>query len=254
MSRLTARPASDEAQRRLDRQAGHDEAQRDADAEADDDAGDAAEERERRRLGEEEGLHLAAARAERAHEADLAVRSPTAIHIMVRMPMAPTRSEMPAIAPTAMVTTSMTLPKTSSIASWVVTVKSSLPSCRAVSSRLTAASTRAVSRTLRVDEVDLDELVEVEQAHRRGDRDVGDVVDVEAEELALRLHHPDDAEAAAADAHELAERAAVAEELARELRPEHRPRARRGAGRPSARRRPAARRTARRVGTSGVTP
>jgi len=57
-----------------------------------------------------------------------AVRSPTAIHIIVRMPVAPTSSEMPAIAPTAIVTTSITLPKTSIIAAWVVTVKSSLPS------------------------------------------------------------------------------------------------------------------------------
>ena len=60
--------------------------------------------------------------------------------------MAPTRSEMPAIAPTDIVITSITLPKTSSIASWVVTVKSSSP-CRSVSSRFTSASTRAVSAT-----------------------------------------------------------------------------------------------------------
>ena len=57
---LVARPATHEPHRRLDRQARHEEAQRGAEAEAEDDAGDAAERGERRRLGEEEGLHLAA--------------------------------------------------------------------------------------------------------------------------------------------------------------------------------------------------
>ena len=76
------------------------------------------------------------------------VRSPTAIHIMVRIPVAPTRSEMPAMAPTAMVTTSITLPKTSSMASWEVTVKSSVPPWRTARTRRTSASTRAASRAL----------------------------------------------------------------------------------------------------------
>ena len=55
---------------------------------------------------------------------------------------------MPAMAPTAMVTTSMTLPKTSSMASWEVTVKSSVPPWRTARTRLTSASTRAASRAL----------------------------------------------------------------------------------------------------------
>lgn len=74
------------------------------------------------------------------------MRSPTAIHIIVRIPVAPTRSEIPAMAPTAIVITSMTLPKTSSIASWVVTLKSSLPSWPSVRILVTVASMRAVSR------------------------------------------------------------------------------------------------------------
>ena len=68
------------------------------------------------------------------------VRSPTAIHIMVRMPMLPTSSEMPPMAPTATVTTFMTLPSTSSMASWVRMVKSSLPWWRALSRRRTAST------------------------------------------------------------------------------------------------------------------
>ena len=53
---------------------------------------------------------------------------------------------MPAMAPTAIVTTSITLPKTSSIASCEVTVKSSVPPWRTARTRFTSASTRAAAR------------------------------------------------------------------------------------------------------------
>ena len=59
------------------------------------------------------------------------VRSPTPIHIIVRMPIAPTRSEIAPIAPTATLTTAKTRPNDSSISPCVMTVKSSSPSWRA---------------------------------------------------------------------------------------------------------------------------
>ena len=63
--------------------------------------------------------------------------------------------------------------------------------------------------------------VAVEQLERARRRDVGHVVEVDAEELAPRLHHADDAERQAADAHARAERALGAEQLALQLRAEH---------------------------------
>ncbi len=48
------------------------------------------------------------------------------------------------MAPTAVVITFITLPKTSSIAVWVVMVKSSLPAWRAVSRLRISSSTRCV--------------------------------------------------------------------------------------------------------------
>ncbi|MNT92541.1 hypothetical protein D3C72_2338450 [compost metagenome] len=51
----------------------------------------------------------------------------------------------------------------------------------------------------------------IEQALRPVDRDIGDVVDVETEQLALFFHHPDHPETRAADAHQLAQRVGFAE-------------------------------------------
>ena len=67
------------------------------------------------------------------------VRSWTEIHMIVRMPIAPTNSEIPAIAVTAAVMIPMMRPNVSSISVCVVTVKSSLSRCRAVSTVLTRA-------------------------------------------------------------------------------------------------------------------
>ena len=134
--------------------------------------------------------------------------------------MAPTSSEMPAMAPTAIVITSITLPKTSSIASWVVTVKSSSPWRSRQHPLDLGLDTRRLA-DVRVHQVDLEQLVLVEEPERARHGHDRDVVDVEAHHLALGLHHPDHAEAPAGDPHQLAERASLAEQLARQLGPQH---------------------------------
>ena len=102
--------------------------------------------------------------------------------------------------------------------------------------------------------MDLRQLVLVEEALGGRDRDVGPVVHVEAEDLALGLHDPDDEEPPAADADALAERVRLAEELVRELRPQHRLGAARGAGSPGGRKRPCRTPNWNTRGMSEVTP
>ena len=125
----------------MDRQAGQGEPEGPGDTDAREDAQHASRGRQEGGLQQEKRQHLAAARAERAQQADLAVLSFTEIHIMVRMPMAPTTSEIPPIAPTAEVTTPMMRFSTVSIDSWVVIVKSSSPWCRSVMMRLISRTT-----------------------------------------------------------------------------------------------------------------
>ena len=85
-----------------------------------------------------------------------------------------------------------------------------------------------------VDELELVELVEVENAHGRGNRDIGGIVDVETEELTFGLHDPDDPKTSSPDANESPEGVVVREELTLELGAEHRhrPRTPRVPGRP----------------------
>ena len=70
-----------------------------------------------------------------------AVRSLTAIHMMVRTPTAPTTSEIPPMAPTAMLTMPRTRSSTPSMSFCVTIVKSSSPPCRSRMARATAART-----------------------------------------------------------------------------------------------------------------
>ncbi|MBK9088109.1 MAG: hypothetical protein IPL90_03305 [Holophagales bacterium] len=64
----------------------------------------------------------------------------------MRIPIAPTRSEIAPIPATAALTTAKTRPKESSISPCVMTVKSSSPPCRAASTRFTPATTGSVRR------------------------------------------------------------------------------------------------------------
>ena len=117
--------------------------------------------------------------------------------MMVRMPIAPTSSEIPAIAADRhRDRCPITRPKVSSISVWVVMVKSSSPRWRGGEHRADPRPRRAGMRLgAGGDHVDLHQLVEVEQVHRGGHRHVGGVVEVEAEELPLRLHDADHQEA-----------------------------------------------------------
>ena len=74
---------------------------------------------------------------------------------------------------------------------------------------------------LAVGDVDLHQPVTVVEGERTPGGKVGGVVQVGAEKLALRRHHPDHAVALAADAHPLAQRVGVAEELLLEGGPRH---------------------------------
>ncbi|MNN45401.1 hypothetical protein D3C81_1597360 [compost metagenome] len=73
-----------------------------------------------------------------------AVRSPTVVVMMVRMPTAPTNSEMPPNAPMARLRVPRTRLKLRSMSSWVVRLKSSAP-CRSPStSRICRLNAREV--------------------------------------------------------------------------------------------------------------
>ena len=76
------------------------------DRDAEREPADAADRREQHRLAEEELRDARAACADRAQQADLRVRSRTAMVMIVRMPTPPTSSEMPPSAATANVITS----------------------------------------------------------------------------------------------------------------------------------------------------
>lgn len=61
----------------------------------------------------------------------------------------------------------------------------------------------------------------VEQALRPVNRDVGDIVEVEAEQLAFLRHHADHPETHAADTDQLTQRVARPEQLGTQLMAEH---------------------------------
>ena len=122
--------------------------------------------------------------------------------MMVKMPTAPTSSEMLPSAATAKVSTPSTEPSVSSICCCVVMVKSSSP-WRATSTRRMPSTTSSHRRVLLVQHVDLEQAFAVEQLERARRRDVDGVVEVEADHRALRPHHADDAVALAADAQRL---------------------------------------------------
>ena len=107
-----------------------------------------------------------------------------------------------------------------SISSCVVTVKSSRP-WRAVSTPSAAIATALAEASLGIGQVDLGQAVAVEQLHRARRRHEGGVVQVDAEELALRREHADDAELQPADAQPRAERVVGAEEFVLQLAAEH---------------------------------
>ena len=155
------------------------------------------------------------------------VLSPTAIHIIVRIPIAPTRSEIAPIPATAALTTAKTRPNVSSISPCVMTVKSSSPPCRAARTRFTPATTVSGRRPGREGGVDLHHVGVVEDLLRRGDGDVDGVVERQADELADGRHDADDEEAVPAHLHAPADRVLSSEELRLQLRTEdgdgHRP-------------------------------
>jgi hypothetical protein len=129
------------------------------------------------------------------------VRSVTAMVMMVTMPTPPTSSEMLPSAPTAMVSTSRMLDSVRSMSSCVVMVKSSRP-WRAISvldgarddgGGTPSSAARSISSGPS----------RLYSSERAGGRDVGGVVEVDAEELALGFHDADDAKLQAADAQAL---------------------------------------------------
>src|SRR5690606_38766612 len=70
-------------------------------------------------------------------------------------------------------------------------------------------------------DIDFAQAFAVEQLQAAIDGDVDDVVEIEAEHLALRLHHADDAKPVATDTHQLTEWIGIAEQLRAHLVTEH---------------------------------